>query len=258
MMPSGSEPADGRLDRERAFHDDLAATLDPLAMPPQQLGPLEAAMFEAAGVVPGAKVLDLGCGSGDLMIHLLAVGADVTGVDLSPGMLALAEQRVSAFGGGRTAELRVASAEGLDLDSDAYDVVVGRFILHHLEIGRAAPQIARVLRPGGRAVFAENSARNPILMAARRHVAGRLGVPRLGTEDEHPLSERDVAALAPHFADVRLTFPVFEFFRIFDRQVLRFRSARASGVLRAMDRAAGRIPRLRPYSFRVLVTATAR
>src|SRR5919112_1864619 len=249
-----SGPSDGRLDRERAFHDDLAATLDPLTMPPEELGPLEAAMLEAAGVGPGVKVLDLGCGSGDLTIHLLAVGAEVTGVDLSPGMVALAEERIRAFGNGARAELRVASAEGLDVESDAYDVVVGRFILHHLQIGRAAPQIARVLRPGGRAVFAENSARNPILMAARRHVAGRLGVPRLGTEDEHPLSEHDVAALAPHFADVRLSFPVFEFFRIFDRQVLRFRSARASGVLRAMDRAAGRIPRLRPYSFRVLVT----
>jgi hypothetical protein len=94
-------------------------------------------------------------------------------------------------------------------------------------------------------------------MAARRHVAGRFGVPRLGTEDEHPLAPADIAALAPHFADVRLTYPVFEFFRIFDRQVLRFRSHRASRVLRAMDRGAGRVGRLRPYSFRVLVTATA-
>jgi ubiquinone/menaquinone biosynthesis C-methylase UbiE len=234
-MPSRSEAQDGRLHRERAFHDELAATLDPLTMPPQEPGPLEAAMFEAARIVPGVKVLDLGCGSGDLIIHLLSLGADVTGIDLSPGMLALAEERVRVFGDGRTAELHVTAAESMDLDSDAYDVVVGRFILHHLQIGRAAPQIARILRPGGRAVFAENSARNPILMAARRHVAGRFGVPRLGTEDEHPLSKGDIASLEPFFADVTSSFPVFEFFGIFDRQVLRFRSERASSVFRAMD-----------------------
>jgi SAM-dependent methyltransferase len=231
--------------------------LDPLQLAPGQLGPLEVATFEAGRIGPGARVLDLGCGSRDLIIHLLSLGADVTGIDISPGMPALAEERVRIFGGGRTAELRATSAERMELDSDAYDVVVGRFILHHLEIGRAAPEVARVLRPGGRAVFAENSARNPILMAARRHVAGRFGVPRLATEDERPLAQADIAALAPHFADVRLTYPVFEFFRIFERQILRFRSHRATRVLRAMDRGAGRVRRLRPYSFRVLVTATA-
>jgi SAM-dependent methyltransferase len=257
-MPAGSEGPDGRLHRERAFHDRLASSLDPLTMAPEQLGPLEVAMFKAGGIVPGARVLDLGCGSGDLIIHLLSMGADVTGIDISPGMLALAEERVRVFGGGRTAELRATSAETLGLDSDFYDAVVGRFILHHLDIPRAAPEIARVLRPGGRAVFAENSGRNPILMASRRHIAGRFGVPRLGTEDEHPLGQADIAALAPHFADVRLTYPVFEFFRIFDRQVLRFRSPRTSRVLRALDRAAAALPAIRPYSFRVLVIATAR
>lgn len=148
--------------------------------------------------------------------------------------------------------------EAMNLEGDAFDVVVGRFILHHLDIGRAAPEIARVLRPGGRAAFAENSGRNPILMAARRHVVGRFGVPRLGTEDEAPLSDADIAALAPHFEQVQLSYPVFEFFRIFDRQVLRFRSPGASRVLGGLDRAAGAVPALRGYSFRVVVTAITR
>jgi SAM-dependent methyltransferase len=256
-MSAAPKGRDARLDRERAFHDRLAATLDPLTMPPEPLGPLEVAMLDAARISPGASVLDLGCGSGDLSVHLLALGADVTGLDLSPGMVALAEARIRAFAGGRTAALVASPVETMDLDSDAFDVVVGRFILHHLDLSRAAPQIARVLRSGGRAVFMENSARNPILMAARRHVAGRFGVPRLGTEDEAPLSAAQIVALAPHFAGVELSYPVFEFFRIFDRQVLRFRSPRASRILQRMDRAAGRFRPLQRYSFRVLVTATA-
>ena len=257
-MPTGPDGSDARLERERAFHDRLAATLDPRAMPPEPLGPLEQAMLTAAQIAPGDRVLDVGCGSGDLTIHLLLRGADVTGIDLSPGILALADDRIRLYARGRAADLRAMPVEAMALSDDAFDVVVGRFILHHLDIGRAAPEIARVLRPGGRAAFAENSGRNPLLMAARRHVVGRFGVPRLGTDDEAPLSDADVAAITPHFAEVRLAYPVFEFFRIFDRQVLRFRSPYASRLLRGLDRAAAAVPAVRPYSFRVLVTATAR
>jgi SAM-dependent methyltransferase len=191
-------------------------------------------------------------------MHLLRLGADVTAIDLSPGILKLADERIRLLCDGRTADLRAMPVEAMALDDDTFDAVVGRFILHHVDVGRAAPELARILRAGGRAAFAENSARNPLLMAARRHVAGRFGVPRLGTDDEAPLSETDVAVMRPHFAEVRLTYPVFEFFRIFDRQVLRFRWAGASRALRALDRAAGALPAVQPYSFRVLVTAIAR
>lgn len=227
-------------------------------MPPEALGALESAVLQRAQIAPGSRILDLGCGTGDLTLELLALGAQVTAIDLSTGMLALAEQRVRAFGGGRRATFVATAVERLDLDSDAFDIVVGRFILHHLEIARAAPEIARVLRSGGRAVFAENSAHNPILMAARRHVAGRFGIPRLGTDDERPLSAEDVDALRPYFDDVQLSYPVFEFLRIFDRQVLRFRHARVSAILAALDAGLGRLRWMQPYSFRVVVTLVAR
>jgi SAM-dependent methyltransferase len=245
-----------RLDRERIFHDELAADLEPAAMPPEPLGELESAMFAQAGITTGTRVLDLGCGSGDLTLSLLEHGAQVTGIDLSPGMVDVARRRVAIFAGGRDARLLAAPVEDTGLESDAFDVIVGRFILHHLDIDDAAPEIARVLRSGGRAVFAENSARNRALMAARTHVAGRFGVPRLGTADEYPLSDADLDPLRAHFAGVEVTHPVFEFLRIFDRQVLRFRFETASRVCRRLDRAAGRSRALRPYSFRMLVTLT--
>jgi hypothetical protein len=57
---------------------------------------------------------------------------------------------------------------------------------------------------------------------------------------------------------VRLSYPVFDFFVIFDRQVLRFRRPRLSRVLRALDGAIWRmLPPARKFSFRVVVTATA-
>ena len=108
------------------------------------------------------------------------------------------------------------------------------------------------MKPGARAIFAENSGRNQLLMLARRRVAGRFGVPRYSTADEHPLSREDVAALETAFT-VRLHYPVFEFWRIFDRQVLRFRSPRLSKLCAALDHLCQRSPLLRRYSYRVVV-----
>jgi len=235
------------------FHDDLAAELDPARMPKMPLSDLDAAMIAEARVGPGIRVLDLGCGSGDLTLHLVAAGAEVAALDLSPRMLEVAQRRVELFGEGATATFVAAPVERTGFPDAHFDVVVGRFILHHLDVGTAAVEIARILRPGGQAVFAENSGRNGLLMLARRHVAGRAGVPRLGTEDEHPLSAGDVAAIGSAFSSVQLRYPVFEFFTIFDRQVFRFGHPRVSRVLRTADRMVGRAPLLARYSFRVIV-----
>ena len=224
-------------------------------MPKTPLADLDAAMLAAAGVGPGLRVLDLGCGSGDLTLHLVATGADVVALDLSPGMVDVARRRVEIFGGGAHATFVAAPVERTGFPDRRFDVIVGRFILHHLDVGRASAEIARILCPGGRAVFAENSGRNRMLMLARRHVAGRFGIPRLGTEDEHPLSAMDVDALRSAFSSVELRYPIFEFLAIFDRQVLRFRHPALSRALRRIDRLVGRVPTLAQYSFRVLVVA---
>jgi hypothetical protein len=66
--------------------------------------------------------------------------------------------------------------------------------------------------------------------------------------------QTDVQALAHDFERVRLLYPVFEFLALFDRQVLRYRYPRASRVLRKLDQLVyERAPRLRRFSFRVLV-----
>jgi ubiquinone/menaquinone biosynthesis C-methylase UbiE len=254
-----TEVDEDRLAREREFHDALARRYDAAGMPPRPLEPLEAAALAEAGELRGRRVLDLGCGTGDLTLALLDAGAEVTAIDLSPGMVELARGRVQHF---RPAapppRFVIAAAERLPFDDGAFDVVIGRFILHHLDLARAPAEIARVLGTGGVAVFAENSARNRLLMFARERVAGRFGIPRYGTADEHPLGDRDLTRLGAAFDRVRLSYPVFDFFVIFDRQVLRFRRPRLSRVLRALDGAIWRmLPPARKFSFRVVVTATA-
>jgi len=247
-----------RLARERAFHDQLAVDLDPSEMPPVALDHLDGALLRLIGDLRGKHVLDLGCGSGDLTLALSLAGAKTTGVDLSRGMVEVAEQRTAFFAPDAETDFVVAAVEALPINNEAFDVIIGRFILHHLDIPAAAAECARVLRQDGMAIFAENSGRNPILMFARNHLTGRFGIPRYGTPDERPLSSDDVESLRSRLPDLQLEYPVFEFFSLFDRQVLRFRWGLASKVLSTLDRAIWSwIPPARPWSFRVVVVASA-
>jgi SAM-dependent methyltransferase len=254
-----AESGRDRQDRERIFHDALAASLDPAAMPPPPLERLDLAAMRRAGDLAGRRVLDLGCGSGDLTLGLVRAGARVTAVDLSAGMLAVACRRCERFCDPPAQPAFVAApAEDLPFANDTFDVVAGRFILHHIDMARAAAEIARVLAPGGIAVFAENWGGNPLLMFARTHLTGRFGIPRYGTDDERPLGPQDVRVLEATFSRVELSFPVFDFLTIFDRQVLRYRWAPSSRACAAVDDWLWRaVPRVRRFSFRVLVTSFA-
>jgi ubiquinone/menaquinone biosynthesis C-methylase UbiE len=243
-----------RWDRERAFHDDLAEQLDPATLLASEPVRFDEAVLVAANIAAGTRVLDLGCGQGDLTLALLDRGATVTSLDLSPGMLEIARQRVTLHGGGRAATFVAAPVESTGLPSGSFDVIVGRWILHHVDLGPAAAELVRLLAPGGRAIFLENSGANPLLNFARDHVTGRFGIPRLGTKDERPLLAEDWRVLERNFASVRSEFPIVDVFELLNRQVFRYRSERVASVCRALDRVIAR-SKLRRYSYRVLVVA---
>ncbi len=251
----GGLPYDAARDRELEFHDALAAPLVAAAMPPKMLDDVDRALVAQIGPIAGLRVLDLGCGVGDLTIRYLAAGASVTALDLSPKMIDVVRERVAAFAGRPVAPV-VAPVEATGLLDASFDVIAGKYILHHVDVAAAAREIHRLLAPGGRAVFAENSGDNPILMFARGRLAGRFGIVRFGTPDEHPLRRPDYEAIREVFGNVQVTYPVFFFFTLVDRQLLRFRFALLSRILKGMDRAIGRsIPPLRRLSYRVFVEA---
>ncbi|MEJ7787142.1 MAG: class I SAM-dependent methyltransferase [Solirubrobacteraceae bacterium] len=243
-----------RWGRERAFHDALAEQCTPGAMPAVAPSRYDVAVFSEARIAAGMRVLDLGCGQGDLTLALLARGAVVTALDLSPGMLDVARRRTDLYGDGGNADFVAAPVERTGLPSASFDAIVGRWILHHVDLQAAAGELGRLLAPGGRAVFLENSGANPILNFARNHITGRFGIPRLGTKDERPLIREDWVILERSFTSVRPEFPIVDVFELLNRQVFRYRSRLVETVCRALDRMIGRT-RLRKYSYRVLVVA---
>ena len=112
--------------------------------------------FARLDLAHGARVLDIGCGSGR---HSAAAcrlpGARVVGVDVAWGDLSAARERLrlhdrlSAHGGGRW-DLCAGNALRLPFADACFDLVVCSEVLEHVEAdGRALAEISRVLRPGG-------------------------------------------------------------------------------------------------------------
>ncbi len=90
------------------------------------------------------RVLEVGCGAGDLAAVLAGRATSVDAVDRSPQMVALARARVPA-------NVRVIEADvlSLDLPPGGYDAVVGVSVLHHLPLEEALQHLAAAVRPGG-------------------------------------------------------------------------------------------------------------
>lgn len=237
---------------ERAFFDSQAAAMDAERMPPGPLDPYTRAIIDALGPLDGVRVLEVGCGAGDLTLELVRLGAEVTALDLSSRLVGVTRARLTRWAPECSAEVRVAPLEATGLPSDAFARVCGKWVLHHLDVAAAGAEIARVLEPGGRAVFFENHDRNPLLRVARRRLLGLPGVARVGTLDERPLSAADFDALRERFAEVRCDYPGLYLAEIASRQLLHHRLNRE---LKAVDSWLWRrVPRLRPYGYHVLLT----
>jgi len=98
---------------------------------------------------PGARVVDLGCGTGDLCRALGRAGLRAVGVDMAAGMLARAHT---------SAPLVRADALQLPLRDGSVDGAISGFALRNVvDIAACFREAARVIRPGGRAVFLEVS-----------------------------------------------------------------------------------------------------
>jgi SAM-dependent methyltransferase len=148
----------------------------------------------------------------------------------------------------------VGSALHLPFPDQSFDFVRGRDLVHHIgPVGALGREVMRVLRPGGTAVFSENSGSNRVLMLARR-ACGHFGIPKWSSPDEHPLTRHEVLTFGSAFDRHEVLYPQFVCFQLVDAKFFQYRHRGVTAGCRAIDSALVRLfPFLRPYSYRQIV-----
>jgi demethylmenaquinone methyltransferase / 2-methoxy-6-polyprenyl-1,4-benzoquinol methylase len=121
----------------------------------------------------GGRALDVGTGTGDFALALLARSprsAMVTGVDISAGMLEIAERRAARAGLGPRYARLIASVESLPFADGTFDVAMAGFVVRNVgNIPQCLREMRRVMRPGGRAVVLDlHTPRNPAIRRVYR------------------------------------------------------------------------------------------
>jgi ubiquinone/menaquinone biosynthesis C-methylase UbiE len=111
----------------------------------------------ASETPPGSRILEAGCGPGHLSIRLARDHQlDVTGIDLDPSMIARARANAerSAWNQWRPPRFDVGNAAAMTFGGASFDLVVSTLSMHHWSDAPAGlAEVARVLRPGGKALI---------------------------------------------------------------------------------------------------------
>lgn len=110
-------------------------------------------------VRPGMSQLDIGCGTGELLLKAARKGARVTGVDISEGMLSIARKRIAGSGLSGEITLHEAGATevGALFSDNSFDLITSTLVFSELyaeERSLLLSEIRRLLKPGGRLVIA--------------------------------------------------------------------------------------------------------
>ena len=149
---------------------------------------LDARQIAVEEVLRGApeRVLEVGCGEGELAERLAAVVSEVVAIDQSPRMVELTRER--------GVDARVGDVQELPFPDDSFDAVLAAWMLYHVaDLDRGLSEVRRVLRPGGRFVATTNSA---------DHLGELLALGGITRWDLPFAAENAAEILGRHFANV--------------------------------------------------------
>lgn len=143
------------IEHNRRAHDRVARVYDerhPEIFNDFEQERLAAALRRAAALAGDGRgslrALDVGCGTGNLTRHLVALGAQVTAADLSRELLAQVAQRNRESG--RVTTLELNGRDLAPIPDGAFDLVATYSVLHHIpDYAALVREMARVVRPGG-------------------------------------------------------------------------------------------------------------
>jgi len=125
----------------------------PFEVVAETIADVHQAVVDAVGLAQGVRWLEVACGTGGVAERAASAGAEVTGIDLAPALIETAKARAAAAG--LEIDYRVGDAEHLEFEDASFDVVTSTFgVMFAPDQRRAASELARVARPGGKLALA--------------------------------------------------------------------------------------------------------
>ncbi len=138
-------------------------------------------------------ILDLGFGLGEASIYFALQGAQVTALDISPGMLVCVKKLSKKYGVEKKIKLVESPAEKIPLQNESFDLIFGGNVLHHVDISKTSKEIKRILKKGGKAIFIEPLGYNPMIQIYRKLAKD------VRTKMERPFTFSDIKKLGKGF-----------------------------------------------------------
>ena len=203
------------------------------------------AALDFFGDVKGLRLLDLGCGEGRTSLFFASRGADVVSIDISEVAIESLSDFCKQHDIKNITPIQCSAFEISKLGE--FDLIFGSMILHHIEpFDRFSKTLHGALNPGGKMFFYENNAFSDLLMWFRTNVIGKYGIPKMGDDEEFPLTPGEVDSLR-NFFQVEVVYPKLLFFQLISWYLLK---KKLSQPFKWLDDMFFHIPAFRQLSYR--------
>lgn len=157
--------------------------------------------IEYIGTLRGKRILEIGCGNGEISVWLARNGVEIYGIDISDESITFAKKRSVENGTDAKTHFSVSPAEETEFTENFFDTVFINVSLHHLEIDKAVHEIKRILKPQGRFVAVEPFVFSKIVQRIRTSKLVTAFYPiRQETPTERILVQEDLDLLERNFS----------------------------------------------------------
>jgi 2-polyprenyl-3-methyl-5-hydroxy-6-metoxy-1,4-benzoquinol methylase len=143
------------------------------------------------------EILELGCGTGWITYEMAALGGNVRAIDISGEAIELTRKNLVENRLDANCVVEKVSVEELKCPNESFDFVIGFAILHHLDLVSTFYKVFNLLKPGGKAIFAEPLGYNPFINIYRKLT------PSYRTEYERPLRFEELMRESRRFKTIR-------------------------------------------------------
>lgn len=197
----------------------------------------------------GKKVLDYGCGNGVHSFFIARYAQKLVAIDLSEKSLAIARKKAKKEGISEKIEFLKMDCEKMEFSDNSFDIIFDGGTFSSLDLNKALPELARVLKPQGSLLGIETFGHNPFTNLKRK--INKLTGKRTGWAAEHIFKTKDLKTAKTYFKDIKA-----DFFHVISWLAFPFLGMPGSkfllNTLEIIDKILIKIPFLRRYAFKIV------